>query len=123
MESAHVVHIDFSATLNTDSGVAPQRTWDFTFSATRTGLRGRSAHQLVTKVDLGFCQNGTSHGLLGEAVRESAAQPTRWGHPRFLARFLAAVSAQTADFNGVRSPNNPAILGLMRLNFLSVGKP
>ena len=70
----------------------------------------------MTKVDLGFCQNGTSHWLLGEAVRAAAMQPTRLGHPRF----LDAVSAQTADFNEVRSSKNPAILGLMRLNFLSV---
>ena len=35
-------------------------------------------------------------------------------------RFLAAVSAHTAVFNEVRSPQNTAILGLMRLNFLSV---
>jgi hypothetical protein len=33
---------------------------------------------------------------------------------------LWAVGAQTADFNEVRSPKNPAIPGLMRLNFLSV---
>jgi hypothetical protein len=71
---------------------------------------------LVPKVDLGFCQNGTSHGLLGEAVCAAAMQPTPLGHPRF----LDSVSAQTADFNGVRSPKNPAILGLMWLNFLSV---
>jgi hypothetical protein len=41
--------------------------------ATRTGIRGRSAHQLVTK------ENGTSHGLLGEAVTRSAASRVmRW---------------------------------------------
>jgi hypothetical protein len=70
----------------------------------------------VTKVDLGFCQNGTSHALLGKAVCAAAAQPTRSGHPRF----LAAATTQAADFNGVRSPKIPVILGLMRLNFLSV---
>lgn len=91
---------------------------------TGTGLRGRSAHQLVTKVDLGFCldlgfcQNGTSHALLGQAVRAAAATPTRLGHPRF----LDALRAQTADFNEVRSPKMPAILGIMWLNFLSVIK-
>ena len=46
----------------------------------------------------------------------AAVQPTRLGHPRF----LDAVGAQPADFNEVRSPKNPAVLGLMRLNFLSV---
>lgn len=61
-------------------------------------------------------EHGTSHGLLGEAVRAAAMQPTRLGHPRF----LDAVSAQTSDFNEVRSSKNPAILGLMWLNFLSV---
>ena len=67
-------------------------------------------------LDLGFCQNGTSHALLGKAVCAAAAQPTRSGHPRF----LAAATTQAADFNGVRSPKIPVILGLMRLNFLSV---
>lgn len=61
-------------------------------------------------------QNGTSHEPLWEAARAAAVQPTRLGHPRS----LVAVGAQTADFNEVRSPKNPAILGLMRLNFLSV---
>jgi hypothetical protein len=70
----------------------------------------------LTKVDLGFCQNGTSHALLGQAVRAAAATPTRLGHPRF----LDALRAQTADFNEVRSPKMPAILGIMWLNFLSV---
>lgn len=44
-------------------------------------------------------------------------QLTRLAHPRF----WDAVSAQTADFNEVRSPKKPAILDLMRLNFLSAG--
>jgi hypothetical protein len=61
-------------------------------------------------------QNGTSHGPLWVAARAAAVQPTRLGHPRF----LDAVGAQTADFNEVRSPKNLAIVGLTRLNFLSV---
>jgi len=61
-------------------------------------------------------QNGTSHWPLWEAARAAAVQPTRLGHPRF----LDAVDAQTADFNGDRSPKMPAIIGLMWLNFLFV---
>jgi hypothetical protein len=61
-------------------------------------------------------QNGISHGPLWEAARAAAVQTTRLGHPRF----LAAVGAQTADFNGVRSPKNPAILEIISLNKLSI---
>jgi hypothetical protein len=44
--------------------------------------------------------------------------PLAWG---ILASWMLwAVGAQTADFNEVRSPKNPAIPGLMRLNFLSI---
>ena len=57
--------------------------------------------------------NGRDEGVTKLLFDDS---PEAHGRPRF----LAAVSAQTAVFNEVRSPQNTAILGLMRLNFLSV---
>lgn len=57
-------------------------------------------------------QNGKSHGPLWDAARAAGVQPTRLGHPRF----MDFVGAQTAGFNEVRSPKNPAILGLMRFH-------
>jgi len=83
----------------------------------RIGIWRRNRHRTVRSISASVGdQNGTSHGPLWEAARAEAVQPTRLGHPRL----LDAVGAQTADFNEVRSPKNPAILGLMRLNFLSV---
>jgi hypothetical protein len=83
----------------------------------RIGIWWRNRHRTMRSISASVGdQNGTSHGPLWEAARAEAVQPTRVGHPRF----LDAVGAQTADFNEVRSPQNPAILGLMRLNFLSV---
>ena len=83
----------------------------------RIGIWRRNRHRTLRSISASVGdQNGTSHGPLWEAARAAAVQPIRLGHPRF----LDAVGAQTADFNEVRSPKNPAVLGLMRLNFLSV---
>ena len=57
--------------------------------------------------------NGRDEGVTKLLFDDS---PEAYGRPCF----LAAVSAQTAVFNEVRSPQNTAILGLKRLNFLSV---
>ena len=60
---------------------------------------------------------GERIGMAAEVAHGSCTDlPPSSGRPRF----LAAVSAQTADFNEVRSPKNPDILGIMSLNFLSV---
>ena len=60
---------------------------------------------------------GENTGMAAEVADGSCTDlPPSSGRPRF----LAAVSAQTADFNEVRSPKNPAILGITSLNFLSV---
>ena len=83
----------------------------------RIGIWRRNRHRTMKSISaLVGDQNGTSHGPLWEAASAAAVQLTRLGHPRF----LDAVGAQTADFNEVRSPKNPTILGLIRLNFLSV---
>ncbi len=83
----------------------------------RIGIWRRNRHRTMRLISASVGdQNGTSHGLLWEAAHAAAVRPTRLGHPLF----LDAVGAQTADFNEVRSPKNLAILGLMRLNFLSV---
>ena len=83
----------------------------------RIGIWRRNGHRTMRSISASVGdQNGTSRGPLWEEARAAAVQPTRLGHPPF----LDAVGAQTADFNEVRSPKNPAIFGLMRLNFLSV---
>ncbi len=61
-------------------------------------------------------KNGTSNVPVGEVACAAGAQPTCSGH----ARHYKAAAAKNADFKAVRLPERRAILGLRRLNFLSV---
>ena len=82
-------------------------------SATGTGLRGRSARQLVTE------QGGDSDALRGSAACVTGRQPTCGQR----SRHSAAATAQIAQVKGARMPQTRDILGTMRLNSLSVAFP
>ena len=93
----------------TGEGVAVEPDWDLA-AQPAPRLRGRSAHQLVTG------RGGDSTALRAAAAFVAGPQPIReqrLHHSR-------AATAQTAGIRGVGMPQARAILGLMRLNFLSV---